>query len=153
MANHHQVVWGMALCLGLVTCGGCTAVKTGTHLIASYEETAAKPPCQGPPALVVEKAEVHPSKITPGQQLVSRIVYASCYGTPLKGKITRKVLHNGETMIALPEALTYMPGTWALTAYIAIPLGAAPGGYRLETQMQAGAFRWHGTQTFEIIRE
>ena len=153
MANHHQIVLGMALYLGLVTCGGCTTVKPGTQLVASYEQTAAKHQCLGTPVLAVEKAELQPSKITPGQQIVSRIVYALCYGTSLKGKIIRQVIHNGETVVALPEDIAYMPGTWALTAHIAIPPGAAPGGYMLETKIQTSALRWQALHAFEIVRE
>lgn len=164
MENHHQIALGIALCLGLVTWGGCATGgqqramtgdtdKPGEQLVASYEKTAAKYQCQGTPVLVVEKAELQPSKIAPGQQLVSRIVYASCYRTSLKGKIIRKVIHNGETVIALPEDIEYRPGTWALTAYIAIPPRADPGGYSLETKMQARAFRLQETNTVEVVRQ
>jgi hypothetical protein len=153
MENHHKIVLGMALCLGVVTYAGCTTVKPGTQLLASYEETAAKRQCQGTSNLVVEKAELKPSKITPGRQIVSRIVYASCYGTSLKGKIIRKVIRNGETVITLPEDIEYMPGTWTLTAHIAIPPRAAPGGYMLETKIQARALRLQETNMFEVVRE
>jgi hypothetical protein len=127
--------------------------KPGEQLVASYEKTAAKYQCQGTSVLVVEKAELQPSKVTPGQQLVSRIVYASCYGTSLKGKIICKVIHNGETVIALSEDIEYRPGTWARTAHIVIPPRAGPGGYILETKMQARALRLQETNTFEILRE
>jgi hypothetical protein len=102
---------------------------------------------------VVEKAELKPSKIKPGQQMVSRIVYASCYGTSLKGKITRTVIRNGKTVIALPEDIEYMPGTWALTAHIPVPPEADLGGYILETKMQARALRLQERNTFEVVRE
>ena len=153
MENHHKIVLGMTLCLGLVTCAGCTTVKPGTQLVASYEKTAAKHQCQGAPDLVVEKAELQPSRIAPGRQIVSRIIYVSCYGTSLKGKITRKVIRNGETVIALLEDIEYMPGTWALTAHIAIPPGAAPGGYMLETKMQTRSLRLQETNVFEVVRD
>src|SRR4029453_3248696 len=106
MENHPKIVLGIALCLGLVTWGGCATVghkramtgdtdKPGEQLVAPYEKTAAKFQCQGTSVLVVEKAELQPSKVTPGQQLVSRIVYASCYGTSLKGKIIPKDKQKG----------------------------------------------------------
>ena len=153
MENHHKIVLGMALCLGLVTCGGYATAghprertefkaqsalpgmtsTPGTQPVASYKKTAEQPPCKGTPALVVEHAALAPSKITPGQQMVSRIVYVSCYATSLQGQLIRKVMHNGKTMVALPENIEYRPGTWALTVYIAMAPGAHPGGYQLET--------------------
>jgi len=126
--------------------------KPGEQLVASHEKTAAKYQCQGTSVLVVEKAELQPSKVTPGQQLVSRIVYASCYRTSLKGKIIRKVVHNGETVIALPEDVEYRPGTWARTAHIVIPPRAIPGGYILETKMQARALRLQETNTLKRLK-
>lgn len=153
MENHHKIVLGMALCLGLVTCGGCTTVTPGTQPVASSKKTAERPPCKGTPALVVEKAELAPSKITPGQQMVSRIVYTSCYATSLKGQLIRKVMYSGKTMTALTEDIEYKPGRWPLTAYIPIPPGAQPGGYQLETQIQTSVFRLQETNTFEIVNK
>src|SRR4030095_11699541 len=80
--NSVGIVLAIALGLGLVTWGGCATGghqramtgdtdKPGEQLVASYEKTAAKYQCQGTSVLVVEKAELQPSKVTPGQQLVS----------------------------------------------------------------------------------
>lgn len=173
MADHHQIAFGMVLCLALLVCGGCATIDPQTTTTGSdapktlsgmtdtagepssafHAKTAEQPPCNLPATFAIAKADLQPSRTTSGQQIVSRIVYVSCYGTRLKGKITRKVTYNGKTLISLPEDIDYRPGSWTLTAYIAIPPGARSGGYQLETQMQTGVFRLQETQLFEIMKK
>ncbi|WP_373501758.1 hypothetical protein [Desulfococcus sp.] len=162
---HHQIVRVLMLFLMplfLVACQKALlktelsayklAYKPGEQLVASYEETKKKHRCAGNSSVYLEDSLFRPYKMVPGEQILTRFTYASCSAESISGTIVRQVTHKGKVVLKDTTRYTFVPGTWAVNAYIQIPPGASPGAYVFALTVKAGRQVFKETYSFQILQ-
>jgi len=128
------------------------AYKPGVQIVATYEETRKKYHCYNYKRAFLEDFQFRPSTIAPGEQVLNRFVYASCFSESIHGKIIRKVLFRGRTIVTDPTDYDFIPGAWAVTAFIKIPPHAKTGDYTFKLELQVGDQRIRKSYPFKILR-
>jgi len=163
MAHHQIVRWGMLflVTLAFTACQRTLlkaeletykfAYKPGEHLEASYEVTKKRYPCVLN-VVYLKEFFFRPYKMVPGEQILTRFIYASCAAEDIRGTIVRQVIHNGKVMLRDTTHHHFVPGTWSVNAYIQIPPDAAPGAYIFSVNIAAGAQVFKGTHSFQVIQ-
>lgn len=126
--------------------------KPGENLVASYEETNKKHRCAGKSTVYLEDSLFKPNKMIPGEQILTRFIYASCSAESISGVIIRQVVHNGSVVLQDTTRHMFVPGTWGVNAYIQIPPGAPPGAYIYLLTVKAGRQVFKETYPFQIIQ-
>lgn len=128
------------------------AYKPGEQLVASYEETKKKHRCAGNSVVYLEDSLFRPYKMVPGEQILTRFTYASCAAEIISGMIIRQVIHKGSVVLEDTTRYTFVPGTWAVNAYVQIPPGASLGAYVFKLIIRAGRHVFKETYSFQIIQ-
>jgi hypothetical protein len=136
----------VALLIGAV---GCTtpvwvgkirrAVREpGQELVDLPEKVERQYDCQEKrlPFFRLEKSELSPIRVRPGEEFNHRMVYAMCPENPtevIEGTLVTRIRFKGEPILTETlEAFEIKPGRWIVDAFIAIPETAEVGVYALE---------------------
>ncbi len=164
--DHHKVAVTLSiLFLGVGLLVGCQKMlrqtelavykmtyKPGEELVASYEETDKKHRCKSGPSILLEGTTFSPMKVDAGEQILNRFVYACCAPRGVRGTITRQVLHDGEVVLTDDTDFNFVPGTWAVTAYLQVPPNAPPGAYVFELILKADKQEVKETHPFQVLK-
>jgi len=126
--------------------------KPGEELVASYADTDKKHRCKGAASILLEDTTFSPAKVAAGEQILNRFVYACCAPRGVSGTITRQVLHEGKVILTDQTDFNFVPGTWAVTAYLQVPAIASPGAYVFELILQAGKQLLKETHPFQVLK-
>ncbi len=162
--GNRKIISSISLLLTVFLISGCAMVgktelsfyqliyKPGEKIVASYRKTDQKYDCRNNTKVFLHNYSFRPLKVAQGDQLINRIIYASCYRSGIKGSIARRVIHRGEVILRDEAPYEFMSGTWAVTAYIKTPPSAQPGAYTFEMELMPGNQRIKRTFSFQIIR-
>jgi hypothetical protein len=126
--------------------------KPGEELVASYADTDKKHRCKNAATVLLEDATFSPTKVAAGEQILNRFVYACCAARGVPGTITRQVLHEGEVILTDETDFNFVPGTWAVTAYVQVPPNATPGAYVFELILKADKQVVKETHPFQVLK-
>lgn len=124
--------------------------KPGDNIIDSYENIEREYNCNRNSSVFLEDSSFRPINVAPGEKLFNRLVYASCHPTGLKGVILRRVIHKGNKIFEDRTNYEFMPGKWAVTAYITIPHDVEPGAYIFEFELRPRTEVIKKTFTFQV---
>ncbi|MGD9875144.1 hypothetical protein [Desulfococcus sp.] len=162
---HHQIIRWAILFLALLSLTACQRAllkaqietykwtyKPGEHLVATYEETRKQYSCKNTTSVYLKETFFRPYKMVPGEQILTRFVYASCTPEDLRGTILRQVIHNGRVVLRDTTPHHFVPGTWGVNAYIQIPPDASPGAYIFSVTITAGAQVFKEIHSFQVMQ-
>ena len=140
--GHHQIIRLLGLIVSAVMLSACQHwlsrgelkayqfyYKPGEQLIASYEKTDKKHTCAEKPSLFLVDTLFRPSTMVPSEQILNRFEYVCCATRSIRGSIVRQVMYEGRAILEDVSQHTFVPGTWAVNAYLKIPAEAKPGAY------------------------
>ena len=129
--------------------GGCTVYnkavisgrKAGQSRIETAEKTREMFNCKDLRRnyLFLEKTEVFPENVPPGQKINHRLKYALCPSKKtktLRGVLTRRILYKGASIFRDRGRHEFNPGGWMVDAFITIPPKAEEGMYAVETVIE-----------------
>ncbi len=162
--GYHKIISLAVATLLIVLLFGCGSVirktelavyqlayKPGEKIVASYEETDKSHNCEKNQRIFLEHSSLSPFKVAPGEQLLNRFIYASCYTKGVPGVIVRRVIYKGEVILEDETDYEFVPGTWAVAAYLKIPRDADPGAYIFEMDLKSGQQLIKKTFPFQIL--
>lgn len=161
--SHYKRVISLSLFLILLFTLGCGTFrkmemtyyqftyKSGQKIIASRDETVRKYKCWENAAIFLEDESFGPIEIKPGERILNRFVYASCHEAGIQGSIIRRIIHKGEKILDDKTPYEFMPGRWAVTAYIEIPSYAKPGAYIFEFEVKPKKENFKKTYSFQVL--
>lgn len=130
---------------------GCTKLKpiladikgsfkgAGEQPLSTLDQTRQRYSCaREDTRLYVEKCDITPSRVEPGDKIQHVVQYALCApsdAVTVQGTITRKIKFKGKERKTSSDAEveTFKAGTWTVTAFIEVPDNAPQGVYTLET--------------------
>ena len=88
------------------------------------------------PFFRLEKSELNPHRVRPGEELNHRIVYAMCPESPtevIEGTLVTRIRFKGRPIATETlDPFEIKPGRWIVDAFIALPGSAEVGVYAIE---------------------
>jgi hypothetical protein len=130
--------------------------KPGVQLGEFPEKVADQYQCQNQklPWFKLEKLEVWPKRLRPGEELGHRLVYALCMNGAtdvVTGKLDTRIVYRGKSIMRESEK-TYelRPGRWIVDVFVTVPPTAAEGLYALELEYQSPSVRFKDSRTFVV---
>lgn len=161
---HYQIIRWSLLLLAAASLSACQKAllkaeletykltyKPGQHLVAPYEETQGDRRCRRD-RIYLKESFFRPYKMVAGEQILTRFVYASCAPDNIPGTILRQVVHDGRPVLRDTTRHYFVPGTWAVNAYIQIPPDAPAGAYVFSVTITAGSRVFKETHSFQVIQ-
>ncbi len=116
-----------------------SSFKSEEQPLSTLEQTRKRYSCsQGDTRFFVEKSDIIPSQVEPGDKIKHVVQYALCApsdSVTFQGMVSRKIKFKGKERKITSEAETetFKAGVWTFTAYIEVPDNAPDGVYTLET--------------------
>jgi hypothetical protein len=128
----------------------------GVHFRAFPEEVAQEYACAEKPLpfFRIEKVELLPSRLRPGEEFNHRLVYALCPVTPtgvVAGTLHTRILFRGRPLVDERDThYELRPGRWVVDAFVKVPERASVGIYAMELEFEGDAFDFHERRTFAV---
>ncbi len=134
--------------IGLIALGllcGCalTARGPGERLEDFPEKVWKQKKCdkQELPYFEIEKLELWPRRLEPGQQFRQRLIYTLCPTRPtgvVTGALETKIFHRGKAIVQQHVSeYDLKPGRWVVDALVQLPEDAKQGVYALELRFES----------------
>lgn len=130
----------------------------GVHFRAFPEEVAREYRCDEKelPHFTIEKIELVPDRLRPGEEFNHRMVYALCPRKPtavVSGTLSTRILHRGRVIVNERDpAYELKPGRWIVDAFVTVPEGAAVGIYAMELEFEGRELAFTERLTFAVDR-
>jgi len=106
------------------------------------------------PWFKVEKLEVWPKRLQPGDELGHRMVYVLCTAGPtdvVTGRLDTRILFRGKPIESSPDkSYDLRPGRWVVDVFVTVPPEAPDGLYALELAFTSSAVRFSQSETFAV---
>lgn len=106
------------------------------------------------PFFKIEELELHPQKLTPGQQFNHRFIYALCPVKPtavITGRLETSILFKGKAIVRDANAsYDLKPGRWVVDTFVTLPPGAKPGLYGLQLKFKGQKVKFQRTLSFTV---
>ena len=160
--GHPQAVVRLVVAL---CCAACASLPTAVErpfrkpgqVLADFPEAVAEEfRCgeQKLPWFKLEKFEVWPKRVKPGDELGHRMVYVLCTARPtdvVTGRLETHILHRGKRIEGAPEP-TYdlRPGRWVVDVFVTVPPEAGDGLYALELAFKSKTVRFAESDSFLV---
>ncbi|MEN8183040.1 MAG: hypothetical protein ABFS46_10955 [Myxococcota bacterium] len=128
----------------------------GVHFRSFPEEVAEEYGCRDKPLpfFEIEKLELLPNRLRPGEEFNHRIVYVLCPKSPtavVAGTLHTRILHRGRAIVdERDQGYEFKPGRWVVDAFVTVPLGADIGIYAMEIAFQGTDLRFTERLTFAV---
>lgn len=128
----------------------------GVRFRAFPEEVAEEYGCAKKPLpfFQIEKVELVPSRLRPGEEFNHRLVYALCPATPtgvVAGTLHTRILFRGRAIVDERDpGYELRPGRWVVDAFVKVPPSAALGIYAMELDFEGEAFGFRERRTFAV---
>ena len=165
MGTGRHRLWVAALLALLLGTSGCASWlgsvrkslrDPGVHFRSFPEEVAEEYGCgERPlPFFEIEKLELLPNRLRPGEEFNHRLVYVLCPESPtavVAGTLNTRILHRGRAIVdEQDEAYEFKPGRWVVDAFVTVPLGAEIGVYAMEIAFRGSGLRFTERLTFAV---
>jgi len=128
----------------------------GEHLVDLPDQVAREYECdhRALPHLELERNEINPTRVRPGDALNHRIVYALCPTAAtevLSGTLTTQVRFKGRIVMRdRVPGYEFKPGRWRVDTFVRLPEDAETGVYALEIRFEEGNVRLAESLTFGV---
>jgi hypothetical protein len=132
----------LLLCFALVAMPACTTIRVKLRDPGESNKTMPDPVAleyhcdkRPLPFFEIEKNELLPDRVAPGQKLAHRIVYVMCPKRPTEvvaGSLETRIRFKGRAIFRDRIEQELKPGRWVIDTYIPLPDQAEPGVYALE---------------------
>ncbi len=144
--------------LGLLcACALITPVREPGERLEDFPETVWKQKkCdkQELPYFEIEKLELWPRRLGPGEQFRQRLVYTLCPTRPtgvVTGSLETKILHRGKTIVRQHVSeYDLKPGRWVVDALVQLPENAKQGVYALELRFSSSEVEFERLLQFVV---
>jgi hypothetical protein len=108
------------------------------------------------PFLRFEGSEIVPERVSAGDSVNHRMVYALCTARPsdvVRGALETRILHDGRVVVRDRDASYELkPGRWVVDATVEIPDAAKDGIYAIEVVFESRSVHFHDEKTFAVAR-
>ena len=128
----------------------------GVHFRAFPEEVAQEYGCDEKelPHFEIEKIELLPNRLRPGEEFNHRLVYALCPRSPtavVAGTLHTRILHRGRAIVNEQDpSYEFKPGRWIVDAFVTVPENASVGIYAMELEFEGRDLRFRERLTFAV---
>ncbi len=132
--------------------------KPGEKMLTLPDKVAQQYECSQRklPFFMVEKNEVVPVELKPGDEFNHHFSYVMCPAIPsqtIKATLYRKIYYQGRIVFQdVTENFEIKPGRWAVDAFITIPTNAPPGIYSLETEIISSLIQYKAVRSFAVLK-
>jgi hypothetical protein len=142
-------------CASVTNYAGRPFRKPGERNWAFPEKVWAEYNCgaQKLPFFEIERFELHPNKLRPGEKFSHRLVYALCPETAtavVTGKLQTRIMYKGKPIVSRDETYDLKPGRWGVDAFVELPASAEMGVYAFELDFEAGGVQFERSLTFIV---
>lgn len=158
---------GLLAALALVATGCATWLGSvrkslrdpGVHFRAFPEEVAREYACEEKqlPHFTIERLELLPNRLRPGQEFNHRLIYALCPRHPtgvVSGTLHTRILHRGRVIVNEQDpAYEFKPGRWIVDTFVTVPENARVGIYAMELQFEGEDLDFRESLTFAVDGE
>lgn len=129
--------------------------KPGEQLWAFPEKVWAQYDCgaQKLPFFEIERFELHPKRVKPGEKFAHRLVYVLCAETAtsvVTGRLQTRIMYKGKPIVSRDETYDLKPGRWGVDAFVELPASAEMGVYAFELDFEAGSVQFERSLTFAV---
>lgn len=128
----------------------------GVHFAAFPDEVAREYACDEKelPYFEIEKLELLPDRLHPGEEFNHRLVYALCTRKPtavVSGTLHTRILHRGLAIVDERDpAYEFKPGRWIVDAFVTVPENAEVGIYAVELEFEGSDLSFTERLTFAV---
>ncbi|HBZ70186.1 MAG TPA: hypothetical protein DEP35_10805 [Deltaproteobacteria bacterium] len=151
--------------LGLAAALGCTGVvgkvkralrSPGEELVTMPADVWSEYKCgeQRLPFFRLEQTELIPERVTAGDDVNHRMVYALCPTEPtavIEGTLQTRILFKGKPVARdANDAYDIKPGRWVVDTFIQIPPQAETGIYSVEVQFLSQTVNFREERSFAV---
>ncbi len=159
IARLGLLVWLSLTQLGCVTWLGSVRKSLrdpGIHFRAFPDEVAREYACDEKelPFFEIEKIELLPDRLRPGEEFNHRLVYALCPRQPtavVSGTLHTRILHRGRAIVNERDpAYEFKPGRWIVDAFVTVPENADVGIYAVELEFEGRDLSFTERLTFAV---
>jgi hypothetical protein len=142
-------------CADVTNYAGRPFRKPGEQLWAFPEKVWTEYACdrQTLPYFEIERFELHPKRMEPGEQFAHRLVYVLCAPTPtavVTGKLQTRIMYKGKAIVSRDETYDLKPGRWGVDALVELPASAEMGVYAFELDFRADDVKFERSLTFAV---
>ena len=154
--------------LGLAVALGCAGVlgklqrslrSPGERLTSVPDDVWSEYKCgeQKLPLFRLEQSELVPQRVTAGEDVNHRIVYALCPTEPtavIEGTLQTRILFKGKPLSRDADGhYEIKPGRWVVDTFIQIPPQAETGIYSVEVQFMSETVSFREERSFAVERK
>jgi hypothetical protein len=108
------------------------------------------------PFLRLERSEITPERVSAGDAINHRLVYALCAARPtdvVRGMLETRILHEGRVVVRDREnSYALKPGRWIVDATVEIPNAAKDGIYAIEVVFASRSVGFRDEKTFAVAK-
>lgn len=169
----YKKIMIIILCLSMISCASMTGGNSAfSNAISQIQKSMRKPGekiIEGPsevwlaykcneknrPFTILEKNELIPLKIKPGDELNHHFVYAMCPLRPtevVQGQLFRNILFKGSVILSDKTNFEMKPGRWQVDAFITVPSDVETGIYALEAVFESQNSNMRKYEVFRNIQ-
>jgi hypothetical protein len=106
------------------------------------------------PFFKIERTELVPNRLRPGQEFDHRLVYVLCPERPTEvtqGSLDTRILFRGRPIVSEHDpSYELRPGRWIVDAFVEVPAQAEVGVYSMELEFASSALRFRRSLTFAV---
>jgi len=129
--------------------------KPGERLWSFPEKVWAEYQCDAQPLpyFEIERFELHPKRVEPGEKFAHRLVYVLCADKPtgvVTGTLQTRIMYRGKPIVSRDESYDLKPGRWAVYALVELPPVAEVGIYAFELDFRGGPVHFEKSLTFAV---
>ncbi len=161
MGHSKALAIGLCLVAGL----GCQTMigqvqrslrSPGEKLASVPDEVWSEYDCaaQALPVFKLEDAQLVPDRVSAGENVNHRLVYALCPTEPttvIEGALSTRILHKGRPVVRQTDAhYEIKPGRWVVDTFIQIPREAETGIYSVEVQFESEKVSFREERSFAV---
>lgn len=103
----------------------------------------------------LERTEIVPARVSAGDAVNHRFVYALCTARPtdvVRGTLETRILHEGRAVVSERDSsYDLKPGRWIVDATVAVPEGARDGIYAVEIVFRSRRVHFRDQRTFAVV--
>ena len=155
LPNSLTIALTLGTALGCATLDGLTR-KPGERLAAFPEAVWEEYGCaeRKRPFLEIERYEISPKRLKPGDEFAHQLVYALCprrLTEVVTGRLTMRIRYKGEPIVHDTEAdFVLKPGRWVVDSFVGLARTAEPGIYAYEIEFESDDVNFDRLQTFMV---